>query len=141
MLPNLQRTVAWTCSDLPSPNSDLRLKIPGLFAILHRRLARLVIRAGTTLRHTRGGDFVNDIVQTISPRFQHAGADHVRDGAHANDELLHLLIRLGPAAFKWIGFAVAIVRRRHGQPLAAAAETFALVAEINARHFQLLAPD
>src|SRR5690348_15784594 len=91
----LKRRISMGCCEW-----GIRLKISGLLPVFHRRLAGLVIGAGATLGHTRGGNFGDDVVDAVSPRLNHSRADHVRDGAHADNEFFDRFIRAWPSAFK-----------------------------------------
>ena len=61
-------------------------EISGFLAVLHRGFAGLVVGAGAAFGDARGGNFADDVVHAVGGRFNHAGADHVGDGAHADDQ-------------------------------------------------------
>src|SRR6476469_6407277 len=105
------------------------LEIAGFLAVFHRGLGGFVVGAGAALGDAGGGAFRDDVRHGGGGRLDAPGANDVTDGADADHELADLLLRLGRDE---------IVDR---EPLAAAADALAAVAEINGGHFQLLALD
>src|SRR5688572_22828922 len=75
-----------------------RLKVSGLLPVFHRSFAGLVVRARAAFGDTRGCDLGNDIVDRVSLRFDHTGADHVGDGADPNHQTRGFVGRFGPRA-------------------------------------------
>src|SRR5579862_2051942 len=132
----LKRRISMGCCD-----GGIRLKISGLLPVFHCGFTGFVIGAGAALRHARSGDFIDDVLDAVSPRFNHSCADHVGNGADADDHFLDGFVRFGAAAVEWIGLAVDSMRRRDRQPLSTPPKTVPLVAEVNDRNVKLLTAD
>src|SRR5262245_23319215 len=79
------------------------LEIPRLLAVLHGGLGGLVIGAGAALGDAGGGNLGDDVVDGIGRALDHAGADHVGDGADAADHGLDGFGRFRPGAGVGIG--------------------------------------
>src|SRR4030095_7159203 len=97
------------------------LEVSLLLAVFHCGFAGLVVSAGAALGHARCRDFGDDVIDGVGGTFDPAGPEHGADGPDPANQFLHFFLR--------------IRRPKIGdrQPLAVAANTLALVAEVNRR--------
>src|SRR6187551_2361109 len=103
-------------TDMKRLGRALDLEVTGFLPVLHGGLGGLVVGTGAALSDAGRRDLSDDVVDGVGRAFEHAGADHVRDGADAADQTLDRLTGFGAGAGVRIGRGGIRVRGRHRQP-------------------------